>query len=250
MGFDDPAQLDAADAATAAYFAETIPVGEFYGWLAVTSANEAVGSGGAVIDQHPPGPSNLSGQIGHVMSLATVPHYRRRGIGRRIMQAMLKWLAEQGIQRVALHATGMGRPLYEELGFVDGNEMQLRLGRDGEKLASGENLQRDSRKCNVTAALEKVRRLERYLEQRGGYADRVLDRTIDKVLQRERDQMQTQLARIQRRLATFERQCGWSTPEFYEQFEEGDLGDEADFFEWSASWEMVQELRQGLALLS
>lgn len=102
----------------------------------------------------------------------------------------------------------------------------------------------------MTAVLEKVQRLGKYLEQRGGYADNVLDRTIDKVLQRERDQMQTQLAHLQQRLSIFEKQYGWSTPEFYERFEQGKIGDEADFFEWSATWEMVQELKQGLTLLS
>jgi GNAT superfamily N-acetyltransferase len=127
MGFDDLAQLDAADEVCATYFAETIPTGEFHGWLAITPANEAVGSGGAVIVQHPPGPSNLSGRAGYIMNVVTVPPYRRRGVGRRMMQVMLTWLAEQGIRRVELHTTEMGRPLYEELGFVDGNEMQLRL---------------------------------------------------------------------------------------------------------------------------
>jgi GNAT superfamily N-acetyltransferase len=51
----------------------------------------------------------------------------RRGIARRIMQAMLQWLAEQGIQRVTLHATDVGRSLYEALGFEESNEMRLRL---------------------------------------------------------------------------------------------------------------------------
>jgi len=87
-----------------------------------------VSSGGVVIDQHPPGPGNLSGQIGYVMNVVTIPRYRRRGFAHRIMRVMLKWLAEQGIQCVALHTTEMGRPLYEELGFVDGNEMRLRMG--------------------------------------------------------------------------------------------------------------------------
>ena len=127
MGFDDPAQLDVADAAAAAYFAEAIPAGRFHGWLAITSAGVAVSSGGVVVDQHPPGPSNLSGQIGYIMNVVTAPRYRHQGIARRIMQVMLKWLAEQGIQRVTLHTTYMGRPLYEEVGFVDSNEMRLRI---------------------------------------------------------------------------------------------------------------------------
>ncbi len=101
----------------------------------------------------------------------------------------------------------------------------------------------------MTAVLEKVQRLGKYLEQRGGYADSVLDRTIDKVLQRERDQMQTQLAHLEKQLGVFEKQYGWSTSEFYERFEQGKIGDEADFFEWSATWEMVQGLKQGLTPL-
>jgi ribosomal protein S18 acetylase RimI-like enzyme len=126
MGFDDPAQLDAADAAAAAYFARAIPVEEFTGWLAVTSTDGAVGSGGVVIDRHPPGPNNLSGQIGYIMNLVTIPSHRRRGIARRVIQAMLKWLAERDVHRVTLHATEEGRLLYQELGFVVSNEMQRR----------------------------------------------------------------------------------------------------------------------------
>jgi GNAT superfamily N-acetyltransferase len=128
MGFDDQAQLEAADAAAEAYFAEQIPAGSFRGWLAVTSEGLAVGSGGVVVDHHPPGPTNLSGQSGTIMNLVTDARYRRQGIARRTMQAMLEWLAAQGIQRVTLHATEVGRPLYEELGFVDSNEMQLEKG--------------------------------------------------------------------------------------------------------------------------
>jgi GNAT superfamily N-acetyltransferase len=126
MGFDDPAQLAAADAAAAAYFAKAIPIEEFTGWLAVTSTDEAVGSGGVVIDRHPPGPNNLSGQMGYIMNLVTMPSHRRRGIARRMMQTMLDWLAERDVHRVTLHATEEGRPLYQELGFVDSNEMQLK----------------------------------------------------------------------------------------------------------------------------
>jgi GNAT superfamily N-acetyltransferase len=128
MGCDDAALLDATDAAAEAYFAETMPAGSFQGWVAVAPTGTVVSSGGVVIDQHPPGPSNLSGRIGYIMNLVTIPRYRRRGIARRIMHAMLKWLAVQGIQHGALHATEVGRPLYRELGFVDSNEMQARLG--------------------------------------------------------------------------------------------------------------------------
>jgi hypothetical protein len=102
----------------------------------------------------------------------------------------------------------------------------------------------------MTVVLEKVRQLENYLEWRGGYADSVMDLTLDKMLQRERAQMEAQLARLRQQLAVFEGQYGRSTPDFYERFERGELGDDADYFEWSATWEMVQQLQQGLRLLS
>jgi GNAT superfamily N-acetyltransferase len=125
MGYDDARQLNAADGAADAYFAEAILRGEFYGWLAHTAAGAAVGSGGVVVDQHPPGPNNLSGRVGYVMNVVTVPGYRRRGIARRVMEAILRWLAAQDVRRITLHATEVGRPLYEQFGFVAGNEMQL-----------------------------------------------------------------------------------------------------------------------------
>ena len=127
MGYNDPAQMDPADAAASAYLAQAMPAKQFYGWLAVTPTGEAVGSGGVVFDQHPPGPTNISGRTGYIMNLVTDPRYRRRGIARRMMRTMIEWLAGQNIQRVTLHATDVGQPLYEELGFVDSNEMSLRL---------------------------------------------------------------------------------------------------------------------------
>ncbi|MFW9917744.1 MAG: GNAT family N-acetyltransferase [Candidatus Thorarchaeota archaeon] len=127
MGFEDPTQLDAADKAAKNYFSKAIPAELFHGWLAVTSKGNTVGAGGVVIDQHPPGPENLSGQIGYIMNLVTIPLYRRRGIARRIMQRMLEWLEGQGIQTQTLHATASGRPLYEELGFIESNEMRRKF---------------------------------------------------------------------------------------------------------------------------
>jgi GNAT superfamily N-acetyltransferase len=126
MGYDDARRLDATDAASAEYFARTLSEAEFHAWLAETSGGEAIAGGGVVIDQHPPSPYNLTGRTGYIMNLVTDLRYRRQGIARRLMQAMLDWLSEQGISHATLHATQVGIPLYEELGFAESNEMQLR----------------------------------------------------------------------------------------------------------------------------
>jgi ribosomal protein S18 acetylase RimI-like enzyme len=134
LGWDDASydgeQLAAAETASAVYLAEAIPAGGFYGWVAVTPAGDVVATGGVIIDQHLPTPSNLSGKIGYILNVATDPGYRRRGIARCIMQAMLAWLAEQSIQRAALHASDQGRPLYESLCF-EPTTHGMRLEMDG-----------------------------------------------------------------------------------------------------------------------
>lgn len=48
---------------------------------------------------------------------------------------------------------------------------------------------------------------------------------------------------LQQHLTLFEKQYGWPSLAFYERFEKGELGDDADFFEWSATWEMSQQLQ-------
>lgn len=122
----DPAELDAAEMAWETYFAEAIPAEVFQAWLAVTPEGEVVSACGVVIKQHPPTPGNLSGRIGHLVNIVTIPGYRRRGLARRVTEAALKWLDERGVQRVTLHATEVGQSLYSSLGFESAfNEMQL-----------------------------------------------------------------------------------------------------------------------------
>ncbi|MHA2305550.1 MAG: GNAT family N-acetyltransferase [Candidatus Hodarchaeales archaeon] len=130
MGFKDPNRLELADKASSNYFHDAIPSEQFFGWLAFSSTGEAVGSGGIVIDYHPPGPINLLGKIGYIMNLVVIPKFRRRGIARRLMQTMLNWLKDSDIQISSLHSTEDGRQLYEELGFENSNEMRLNLSYD------------------------------------------------------------------------------------------------------------------------
>ena len=126
MGYDDLDTLDAGDEAARTYFGRAIPSGQFKGWLAFAPGGEAIGSGGAVIDRHPPGPNNLTGETGYIMNICTAPAYRRRGIARRMMQVIIAWLKERGIQRITLHASDIGRPLYQQLGFSESNLMQYK----------------------------------------------------------------------------------------------------------------------------
>lgn len=61
------------------------------------------------------------------MNMYTLPEWRRRGVARAIMAAMLSWLQAQGISAATLHATPQGQPLYEQFGFAPTNEMRVLL---------------------------------------------------------------------------------------------------------------------------
>ena len=55
------------------------------------------------------------------------PEFRRQGLARRLMVTAIAWCRDQGLRSVSLHASDFGRPLYEDLGFRQTNEMRLSL---------------------------------------------------------------------------------------------------------------------------
>ena len=65
----------------------------------------------------------LLGREGLVLNVYTVKSWRRRGVARQLMEAILAWAAGEGIVRLVLGASPEGRPLYEKLGFVPTREM-------------------------------------------------------------------------------------------------------------------------------
>ena len=51
------------------------------------------------------------------------------------MLLITRWLKEQGLRSVVLHASDEGLRLYQSLGLVPTNEMRLWLGNEGETQA-------------------------------------------------------------------------------------------------------------------
>ena len=127
MGEKDLLKLDKCDSASKLYFEKAIPNKEFYGWLALLKSGEIVGSGGFVIDEHVPSPTNSSGRLAYILNIVTLPDYRRQGIARNIMKKMLEWISKTDMKVVELHASEMGKSLYKEFGFEEGTGMRLIL---------------------------------------------------------------------------------------------------------------------------
>jgi ribosomal protein S18 acetylase RimI-like enzyme len=60
-----------------------------------------------------------------VVNVYTEVAWRRRGIAALVMRQLLDYTSANKLNRVSLHASDDGRPLYESLGFEPTNEMRL-----------------------------------------------------------------------------------------------------------------------------
>ena len=98
--------------------------------------------------------------------------------------------------------------------------------------------------------LEKLRLFERYLELVNGNADETLDTVLDKLLERKRAELARYRDEMRAELDAFEKRYNLTSTEFSEKFEEGELGDATDFFDWSATWQMYNDTRRYLRVLS
>lgn len=119
------------------YLTTAIPAGEYVGWLAVIEADPATVIGGAGVqlrrvlpfpNQGSHGTTIAEGRQAIVLNVYTDPTWRRRGVARSLMEAVLAWARAHQIESLVLHASPDGRALYEHLGFAETNEMRFMGG--------------------------------------------------------------------------------------------------------------------------
>jgi len=129
MGTLPPDQVPIMVERTRRYLERAIPAGEYIGWLASPRENPNRVSAGAGLQRRTvlPFPPSGTGREAIVINVYTDPEFRRLGLARALMDALIAWSREAGIERLALHASPYGRSLYEDLGFQATNEMRLVL---------------------------------------------------------------------------------------------------------------------------
>lgn len=103
--------------------------GSYVGWFAVTESGEVLGGVGAHVRPQLPhishdGAAVVTSAVPLIVNVYTEPELRGRGIARALMNTLMKWAISRGFDRVLLHASESGRPLYQSLGFVASNEMR------------------------------------------------------------------------------------------------------------------------------
>jgi GNAT superfamily N-acetyltransferase len=66
-----------------------------------------------------PSISNLEGKMAVIADMYTLYEYRNQGIGKSLLDEIMKYSKSNGYMRVTLNATDRGRKLYEKYGFMD-----------------------------------------------------------------------------------------------------------------------------------
>jgi hypothetical protein len=76
------------------------------------------------------------------------------------------------------------------------------------------------------------------------YSESELDQLVRKLLQAKLDQTLHDIDRYERDLRAFEKQYGMSSDVMNEKFESGELGDDADYFEWSGLYAVYRSVKR------
>lgn len=103
------------------------------------------------------------------------------------------------------------------------------------------------RSVSNSSVLEKIQKLEKLVEN--GEKDSIVLQTLDKLIFYEKFKYQQELKTLVKKLRRYENKYQLKTPEFARRFQSGELGDEADYFEWQALWRIYNRLNEKLEIL-
>jgi len=98
---------------------------DYLGWFAIEQDRVVAGTGLLLMDFAPtfkdPGPVR-----GYLLNFYVEPDFRGRGLARALLDCAMAETRRRNIGVVTLHASALGRPLYEHFGFEQSNEMMFR----------------------------------------------------------------------------------------------------------------------------
>ena len=117
------AALDAMAEPFAAWLAPRLADGRYFGFMAEDAGKVVAGIGLVLLDW-PPGPNHPTSDVrGYILNVYVEPEFRGRGIARLLMQRAEEEFRARGVVYEMLHASGMGRPVYDGLGWSLTSEM-------------------------------------------------------------------------------------------------------------------------------
>ncbi len=119
--------MDAADRAYRRWARPRMMSREMVGWIVETDRGEPVASGCIWLMPSQPRPLWKGTLSPYLMSMYTERRFRGQGYATQITREAIRWSRARGYTMLLLHASKFGKPMYAREGFVEGNEMRLRL---------------------------------------------------------------------------------------------------------------------------
>lgn len=94
---------------------------------AITVNGILAGTGCILLEEDEPRPGTPLTRKPHILSMYTLPEYRKNGVATGILNFCIGWARERGYNRMTLNASEAGWKLYQKAGFRQTNEMLLVL---------------------------------------------------------------------------------------------------------------------------
>ena len=98
------------------YFSESLKDQSYYSAVAECDGS-LVSANGLVIYKKPPSFPGVSGIVGYVTNVYTMPEYRKKGISGELMKLLVEYAKAANVSGLHLGATESGKSIYENVGF-------------------------------------------------------------------------------------------------------------------------------------
>lgn len=106
------------------YFTKAFEDNIFIDWIAEYES-KYIGFSGMVIREQPGNIEIPSGKTGYILNMYTFQEYRNNGIGSLLFQKLIEEAKQRKLDRIKLHATKDGEPIYRKFGFIEPHDKVL-----------------------------------------------------------------------------------------------------------------------------
>ena len=106
------------------YFVKSMENGSFISWIAWYE-DQPIGFSGMVTREQPGNLEIPNGKTGYILNMFTLPAYRKNGVCSTLFQRLIDDAKELNLDRLDLHATQAGEPIYRPFGFTEPHDKVL-----------------------------------------------------------------------------------------------------------------------------
>ncbi len=101
--------------------------GVYHGYVVTSEDGNVIASGCVWLRQVQPSRGRPASMVPYLMSIYTVPKFRRKGLASMIVKEAMSWAKKSGYSTMTLHASLAGKKVYSRLGWKRTWEMGVDL---------------------------------------------------------------------------------------------------------------------------